>query len=58
MKKILLICMLLASLVSCTTHKVAHTTFKREREYKENRFTKQFQQADSMFNEKCKGYGM
>lgn len=50
MKKILLICMLLASLVSCTTHKVAHTTFKRE--YKENLFTKQFQQADSMFNEK------
>jgi hypothetical protein len=38
--------MLLASLVSCVTH----TTFKRG--YKENRFTKQFQQADSVFNEK------
>ena len=46
MKKILLICMLLASLVSCVTH----TTLKRE--YKDNRFTKQFQQADSMFNQK------
>ena len=49
MKKILLI-LVVASLVGCTTHKVSHTTFKRE--YKENRFTKQFHQADSMFNEK------
>lgn len=49
--------MLLALMAGCTTRKVAHITFKRE--YKENRFTKQFQQADSMFNEKYKkGYGM
>lgn len=50
MKKILLICTLLTLTVGCTTQKVSHTTFKRE--YKENRFTKQFQQADSIFNEK------
>ena len=49
MKKIILI-LAVASLVGCTTQKVSHTTFKRE--YKENRFTKQFQQADSVFNEK------
>lgn len=42
--------MLLALMVGCTTPKVAHATFKRE--YKENRFTKQFQEADSMFNQK------
>lgn len=42
MKKILLICTLLALLIGCTTPRV----------YKENRFTKQFQEADSMFNEK------
>nr|UVM86819.1 MAG: membrane lipoprotein lipid attachment site protein [Bacteriophage sp.]UVX73756.1 MAG: membrane lipoprotein lipid attachment site [Bacteriophage sp.] len=45
MKKILLICTLLALLIGCTTPRV----------YKENRFTKQFQEADSMFNEK---YGL
>ena len=39
MKKILLICTLLALLIGCTTPRV----------YKENRFTKQFQEADSMF---------
>lgn len=49
MKKIILI-LAVASLVGCTTQKVSHTTFKRE--YKENRFTKQFQQADSVFNVK------
>lgn len=48
MKKILLICMLLVSLVSCVTQKVTHTTLKRE--YKENRYEKMFQRADSMFN--------
>ena len=48
MKKILLICAILALIVGCAS----------SRKYKENRFTKQFQQADSMFNEKCKGYGM
>ncbi len=50
MKKILITLVLLTLIVGCTAHKVSHTTFKRE--YKENRFTKQFQQADSMFNEK------
>lgn len=52
MKKILIPIVLLALMVGCTTQKVAHATFKRE--YKENRFTKQFQQADSVFNEKHK----
>nr|DAW75928.1 MAG TPA: Prokaryotic membrane lipoprotein lipid attachment site [Caudoviricetes sp.] len=50
MKKILITLMLLILMVGCTTQKVSHTTFKRE--YKENRFTKQFQQADSVFNQK------
>ena len=56
MKKILIACTFIALLVGCTTPKVSHTTFKRE--YKENRFTKQFQQADSVFNEKYKKNGM
>lgn len=51
MKKIVLI-IAVSSLVSCNTQKVSHMTFKRE--YKENRFTKQFQQADSVFNENNK----
>jgi len=42
MKKILLICTLLVLLTGCTVPRV----------YKKNRFTKQFQQADSMFNQK------
>ena len=42
MKKILLICAILALIVGCAS----------PRKYKENRFTKQFQQADSVFNEK------
>ena len=42
MKKILLICTLLVLLTGCIAPRV----------YKENRFTKQFQEADSMFNEK------
>lgn len=50
MNKILIIFVLLTLIVGCTTQKVAHATFKRE--YKENRFTKKFQQADSVFNEK------
>ena len=41
-KKILLICISVALSVGCTAAKI----------YKENRFTKQFQQADSMFNKK------
>lgn len=44
-KKILLICISVALSVGCTAAKI----------YKENRFTKQFQQADSMFNKK---YGL
>ena len=47
MKKIILI-LAVASLVGCTTQKVSHTTFKRG--YKENRYEKMFQRADSMFN--------
>lgn len=46
----LLICMLLALTAGCTIQKVPHSNFKRE--YKGNCFTKQFQEADSMFNEK------
>lgn len=42
MKKILLICTLLVLLTGCTA----------PRDYKKNRFTKQFQEADSIFNEK------
>lgn len=41
-KKILLICISVALSVGCTAAKI----------YKENRFTKQFRQADSMFNKK------
>ena len=46
MKKILLICTLLVLLTGCTA----------PRDYKKNRFTKQFQEADSMFNEKYRFY--
>lgn len=53
MQKILITLVLLTLIVGCTTQNVSHTTFKRE--YKENRFTKQFQKADSMFNKK---YGL
>jgi hypothetical protein len=42
MKKILFICTLLVLMAGCVT----------PRKYKKNRFTKQFQQADSVFNEK------
>lgn len=48
MKNILFICTLLALLAGCATQQVSHVTFKRE--YKENRYEKMFQQADSMFN--------
>jgi len=41
MKKILLICAILALIVGCAS----------PRKYKENRFTKQFQEVDSMFNQ-------
>ena len=47
MKKILLICTLLVLLTGCTA----------PRDYKKNRFTKQFQEADSMFNEKYRYSG-
>lgn len=53
MRKMLLICVILALTVGCNTKKVPYVTFKRE--YKENRFTKQFQEADSMFKEQYKG---
>ena len=53
MRKMLSICASFVLLAGCATPKVSHTTFKRE--YKENRFTKQFQQADSMFNKKHEG---
>lgn len=48
MKKILLICALLILIVGCASKRVSYIKFKRT--YKENRFTKQFQQADSAFN--------
>lgn len=50
MKKILVIIVLFTLMEGCTTPKVSHTTFKRE--YKENRFTQEFQRADSVFNKK------
>lgn len=50
MKIIIITLVFLTLMVGCTTQKMSHTTFKRE--YKENRFTKQFQEADSMFNQK------
>lgn len=56
MKKILFICTLLALLTGCVTKQAPRAAFKRE--YKETRFTKQFQEADSVFNEKHKWYGM
>ena len=45
MKKILLVCVILALTAGCSTKKVP---------YKEKRFTKQFQEADSIFKEKYK----
>lgn len=48
MKKILFICILLALLAGCAIKQPPRATFKRE--YKENRYEKMFQQADSMFN--------
>lgn len=48
MKKILFICILLALLAGCATKQIPRAIFKRE--YKENRYEKMFQQADSMFN--------
>lgn len=42
MKKMILICTLLTLIVGCAS----------PRKYKVNRFTKQFQEADSMFNQK------
>ncbi|WP_302460910.1 hypothetical protein [Bacteroides clarus] len=48
MKKALFICTLLTVLVGCAIKQTPRATFKRE--YKENRYEKMFQQADSMFN--------
>ena len=48
MKKILFICALLALSAGCATQQAPRATFKRE--YKENRYEKICQQADSMFN--------
>lgn len=48
MNKILIIFVLLTLIVGCTVQKVSHTTIKRG--YKENRYEKMFQRADSMFN--------
>jgi hypothetical protein len=66
MKKIIIVCALLALIAGCASPRKCvdnHPTKKAHQpdvlpDNKENRFTKQFQQADSMFNEKCKGYGM
>lgn len=67
MKKILIICALLAMMAGCASPrksvenrpvKISHQPDKLPGK-KENRFTKQFQQADSMFNQTYrKGYGM
>lgn len=48
MKKILFICTLLALLAGCATQQAPRAACKKE--YKENRYEKLFQQADSMFN--------
>lgn len=53
MKKVLITCAILTLLVGCAAPRIQSTIPKREQ--KENRFKKQFQQADSMFNEK---YGL
>lgn len=53
MKKVLITCAILTLLVGCAAPRVSSAAFKREQ--KSNRFTKQFEQADSMFNEK---YGL
>lgn len=68
MKKILIICAFLALIAGCASPRKSvenHPAKKSHQpdvlpELKENRFTKQFQQADSMFNEKynIKGDGM
>lgn len=53
MKKLLITCAIFTLLVGCAASRVPYTAFKREK--KENRFAKQFQQSDSMFNEE---YGL
>ena len=66
MKKIIIVCALLALIAGCTSPRKCVDNHPEKKSHqpdglpdnKENRFTKQFQQADSMFNEKHKGYGM
>lgn len=66
MKKIIIVCALLALIAGCASPRKCIDNHPAKKSYhpdvlpdnKENRFTKQFQQADSMFNEKYKGYGM
>ena len=66
MKKILIICALFALIAGCASSRnlVENHPAKDSPQpdalpdNKENRFTKQFQEADSVFNEKYKGYGM
>lgn len=63
MKKLLVVCTLSALITGCASHRVyiynENHSAKESRHpdtipvsSKENRFTKQFQQADSVFNEK------
>lgn len=60
MKKILIVCALLAMMAGCASQRKSVENHPAKDSHqpdalpdnKENRFTKQFQQADSMFNEK------
>nr|DAN89893.1 MAG TPA: Prokaryotic membrane lipoprotein lipid attachment site [Caudoviricetes sp.] len=60
MKKILIICTLLALIVGCASPRKCFENHPAKKLHqldilpgkKENRFTKQFRQADSMFNKK------
>lgn len=60
MKKILIICALIALMAGCASSRKSIESHPAKESHqpdalsgiKENRFTNQFQQADSMFNEK------
>lgn len=63
MKKILITCALLAMMAGCASPRKSVENHPAKKSHqpdvlpgiKENRFTNQFQQADSLFNEKYEG---